>query len=198
MITVSELEDYWRVDYESKDVMHGIHHIRRLYHDSIEMVQRIGCIANLDVIMVGAYLHGVIYRKEKESAQLLRNRGLPGNLIDHCIKAAWESQSPADSASTIEGKVLHDAHLLEGGKSFFVTKTLVTGALRGGTVEDSIEFLENNIIDKLKVTLPENVALLSDKMDYAKEYVSLFWSGMGKANKSLKGTPLRGPTYLRR
>lgn len=54
--------------------------------------------------------------------------------IEVIIKVAWESQRP-EIPETLEGKILHDAHVLEGGKTYTVVKTLITGSVRGSRLK---------------------------------------------------------------
>jgi len=38
----------------------------------------------------------------------------------------------------MEGKILHDAHMIEGGKIYLIVKSLITGSVRGQTLEQTI------------------------------------------------------------
>ena len=67
--------------------------------------------------------------------------------IQRIIKASWESQKDRD-AETIEGKILHDSHMIEGGKTYLIVKSLITGSVRGQNLEDTIKYIENNILNK--------------------------------------------------
>jgi uncharacterized protein len=51
--------------------------------------------------------------------------------------------------------LLHDAHLLEGGQEFLVTKSLLTGCERGQSLSETIEYMRSHIIGKRKCVLPE-------------------------------------------
>jgi uncharacterized protein len=42
--------------------------------------------------------------------------------------------------------LLHDAHLIKGGKDYLMIKSLVTGVERGQTLEETIQYMKKNII----------------------------------------------------
>ena len=71
---------------------------------------------------------------------------------------------------TLEGKLLHDAHVLEGGKTYTVVKTLITGSVRGQTLEQTLEFMRNNVINKNKCYLPETIKLCCEMNDYTNKF----------------------------
>ncbi|MBX2872992.1 MAG: hypothetical protein KTR30_12850 [Saprospiraceae bacterium] len=56
--------------------------------------------------------------------------GVSLDVTDLIIEVAWESQKE-ERPTTPEGLLLHDAHLLEGGKYFEIIKSLITGSVRG-------------------------------------------------------------------
>jgi uncharacterized protein len=55
-----------------------------------------------------------------------------------------DSQKDSSPQSN-EGKVLHDAHLLEGDENFIITKVLVTGSARGQSLEDTINYYQEKL-----------------------------------------------------
>ena len=64
-------------------------------------------------------------------------------MISKTIKIAWESQR-SEIPETIERKILHDAHVLEGGKTYLIVKTLITGSVRGQSLLDTLKYMEKN------------------------------------------------------
>ena len=89
-------------------------------------------------------------------------------MIDRIISAAWESQKD-EEAKTIEGKILHDAHMIEGGKTYLIVKSLITGSVRGQTLELTIKYIEENILDKGVCYLPEAQAIYNEQQEFAKK-----------------------------
>lgn len=67
--------------------------------------------------------------------------------IQKIVMIAWESQRP-EVPKTFEGKVLHDAHVLEGGKTYADVKTLITGSVRGQSLLETLDYMKNNVVDK--------------------------------------------------
>lgn len=57
--------------------------------------------------------------KKKIMSNLLKTQNLPEEKINKIVKVAWEFQKDI-KPETIEGKILHDAHLIEGGKTFLI------------------------------------------------------------------------------
>src|SRR5688500_4524494 len=130
-LSLDVIEQLVRSDYVNKDTMHDLTHIKRVYASAV----RIAAVAQLpcdgDVLRLGAYLHGVVY-VEARAVQLrdqLLQLGASPETVEHAMQGARESQTEGDAKSP-EGIALHDSHLLEGGQSFVLVKSLVTGAAR--------------------------------------------------------------------
>lgn len=51
-------------------------------------------------------------------------------------------------------------------KIYTVVKTLITGSVRGQTLEQTLEFMRNNVINKNKCYLPETIKLCYEMNDY--------------------------------
>jgi uncharacterized protein len=62
MLKASDLEELVQRDYAAKDLMHNLSHIRRLLRVAQRLAQDRACDSEL--LMLGAYLHGIIYFKE--------------------------------------------------------------------------------------------------------------------------------------
>lgn len=60
-----------------------------------------------------------------------------------------------NSIFSIEGKILHDAHMIESRNTFLIVKSLITGLVRGQTLEEMIEYIEKNILGKGQCYLAE-------------------------------------------
>jgi uncharacterized protein len=123
------------------------------------------------------YFHGFIYNEEDAIRNYLIQQGLESDKIEKIIQVSWESQAE-QVPQTIEGKLLHDAHLIEGGKTFLVVKSLCTGTARGQTLEKTMEYMEKHIIGKRSCCLPEAVAVYKEMEDYAKQFILELKAGL--------------------
>lgn len=99
----------------------------------------------------------------------MAENGLNDKEIKKIVKIAWESQRP-EVPDTLEGKLLHDAHVLEGGKTYTVVKTLITGSVRGQTLKQTLDFMKNNVLDKNKCYLLETIKLCEEMNDYTSKF----------------------------
>lgn len=168
MLKVSDVEEFVHQDYEAKDVMHNLSHIRRI----LRVVQRlVQDTCDSELLMLGAYFHGIIYYKENDVREFLKRKGISQDRIDKAVQIAWESQKES-KPETVEGIILHDAHLIEGGKTFLITKSLVTGTARGQTLEETISYIERNILGKFKCYLPEAQKIYKKKERFAKCFLA--------------------------
>ena len=168
MLHISEVEDFVRDDYEAKDTMHDLSHIRRILRSAEKLARYHPC--NLEVMTLGAYFHGIIHSKEPEVRDFLARQGLSQDKIDLAVQIAHDSQKE-NVPQTLEGTVLHDAHLIEGGKTFLITKSLVTGTARGQTLEDTLHFFEQNVLGKHHCYLAEAQSLYEEKERYARDFL---------------------------
>lgn len=116
--------------YADKDIMHNMWHIELVK----KMVNKILSIGSYEVeeecLLLATYFHGFIYKDEEKIRQWMQEHSYDEEIISKTVKIAWESQRN-EVPKTIEGKILHDAHVLEGGKTYLVVKTLITGSVRG-------------------------------------------------------------------
>jgi uncharacterized protein len=117
---IHRLKQFCQPFYHHKDIMHDLTHIRRVlkvaytakpYKDQIDE----------DVLTIGAYLHGMIDKQENRDQILnfLKDEGFSKEKVEAILVAAEESDKKVNPNS-LEGKILHDAHLLEGGKTFLI------------------------------------------------------------------------------
>lgn len=167
-MNIEEVEAFVESDYAKKDIMHNLSHIHRIIRLAVEIGNSYE--HNHQLLVIAAYFHGNIYSRELEIREFLKTKNLPQLDIERVIQIAWESQKDSQP-ETIEGKILHDAHLLEGGKTFIITKSLVTGTARGQSLLETISYLEENIIDKFKCCLPESQKLYDEKEEYTKAFI---------------------------
>ena len=167
-IRIEEVEEFVRRDYAEKDIMHGLDHIKHILKEAQKIAEHYDY--DPQTLMLGAYFHGIIYKKETEIREFLKNKGFSESETEKVVKIAWESQKDSEP-ETAEGSILHDAHLIEGGKTFLITKSLVTGTARGQSLEETISFIEQNLLGKFKCHLPEAQKIYEQKESFAREFL---------------------------
>ena len=155
--------------YEDKDIMHNMWHIELVQR----MVNRILSLGDYEIdkeaLKLATYFHGFIYSDEEKIRQWLIEQNYSDEKISKTIKIAWESQR-SEIPETIEGKILHDAHILEGGKTYVVVKTLITGSVRGQSLTETLDFMEKNVLNQNKCYLPETIPLCEEMNLYTNKF----------------------------
>lgn len=169
MIDEKELRKFAETYYKDKDIMHDMWHIELVRRWVDRLITDYGYEVDYDILIPALYFHGFIYSNQNEIEQWLSEQGADKSTIDKIVKVAWESQRP-EAPETIEGKVLHDAHILEGGKTYTVVKTLITGSVRGQTLEQTLEFMKKNVLNKNKCYLPEAIKLCDEMNAYTNRF----------------------------
>ena len=169
MLNEKALLKFIKPYYDDKDIMHNMWHIELVR----KMVDKILSISNYDVdkecLTLATYFHGFIYSDEKRIKRWMKEQGYDKNMIAKTIKISWESQR-SEIPETIEGKILHDAHVLEGGKTYLVVKTLITGSVRGQSLSDTLKFMEKNVLNKNNCYLPETIPLCEEMNGYTNNF----------------------------
>jgi len=172
-----KLIEFIRPYYANKDIMHNMWHIE-LVEKWVNKILNLNCYdANIEHLTFATYFHGFIYTHEDDVRAWLKDQNLSDEEICRIVKIAYESQRTQVPAS-IEGKILHDAHLLEGGKVYLITKCLITGSLRGQSLLETINYIEENILDKSKCYLPEAVELFKHTNQFAKDFLAELKNGI--------------------
>lgn len=163
--------------YRDKDIMHNMWHIE-LVRRQVEKIIAIGKYeVNRDVLELALAFHGFIYREEEKIRVFLINNGVNEEDIEAIIKVAWESQRP-EIPETLEGKILHDAHVLEGGKTYTVVKTLITGSVRGQSLEETLSFMQKNVLGANKCYLPETIKMCNEMNEYTEAFYNELVDGI--------------------
>lgn len=169
MLNEKALLEFVSPYYAEKDIMHNMWHIELVR----KMVDKIISISNYDVdkecLILAAYFHGFIYSDENRIKEWLVVQGYDEEIIAKTIKIAWESQR-SEKPKTIEGKILHDAHVLEGGKTYLIVKTLITGSVRGQSLLETLKFMERNVLNKNNCYLPETIPLCEEMNQYTNSF----------------------------
>lgn len=170
MINTSDLIRFVTPYYANKDIAHDLSHIERMLKYADKLIEAGNYEVNMDIIICAGYFHGIIYLAEGPIIEWLKNHQIPDDIIDRIIGAAWESQKDETEAS-LEGKVLHDAHAIEGGKTYLIVKSLISGAARGQTLEQIINHIENSVIDKGMCYLPQAQKIYAEEQNFAKSFI---------------------------
>lgn len=142
-----QIETFSRPYYQDKDIMHDWTHIERVHRAAQKLTKVASIEVDLSVVEAALMLHGIIYAIETEIRRFLASIGLPQQVLELIIKVAWESQKE-ERPITPEGLLLHDAHLLEGGKYFEIIKSLITGSVRGQSLRQTLDYIEQNLLEK--------------------------------------------------
>ncbi|MBQ8626962.1 MAG: hypothetical protein IJ419_12435 [Agathobacter sp.] len=165
MLDEKALFEFVEPYYIDKDIMHNMWHIELVK----KMINRILSISNYKVdeesLILATYFHGFIYRDEERIRQWMLSQNYDDETISKTIKIAWESQR-SEVPETLEGKILHDAHVLEGGKTYLIVKTLITGSVRGQSLVETLEYMQRNVLDKNKCYLSETIPLCEEMNNY--------------------------------
>jgi len=133
--------------YGEKDIMHDFTHLERIRVALIDLIKEEPLKFDPFIIEAALYFHGIIYAKEAEIRQFLAQIEIATDDIEWIVQVAWESQKETPPV-TPEGKLLHDAHLLEGGRNFEIIKSLITGSIRGQSLEETMQYIEQNLLTK--------------------------------------------------
>jgi len=170
MINIINLLDFVKPYYENKDIMHNLTHIDRVLKYVKKLLEVGNYKADIDILTYSAYLHGFIYNSEQNIFDWLKTQQISTVIIEKIIKVAWESQKD-EIATILEGKILHDAHMIEGGKTYLIVKSLITGSVRGQTLEQSIKYIEDNVLGKGFCYLPEAQVIYIKQQEFAKGFI---------------------------
>lgn len=169
MIDEDALTEFIRPYYAEKDIMHNLWHIA-LVRKMVDKIITLGNYhADQEVLALAAAFHGFVYLEKESIRQWLSNQGYSGKKIEKVIQVAWESQRP-EIPQTLEGKILHDAHVLEGGKPYLVVKTLITGSLRGQSLMDTLQYMKDRCLGKNTCYLPETIPLCEEMNEFAERF----------------------------
>ncbi|WP_291583891.1 hypothetical protein [Clostridium sp. UBA6640] len=163
--------------YKNKDIMHDLSHIERVLKYVEKLLKEGKYEADIDILIYSAYFHGFIYNSEERIIQWLQEQGLSREKISKIIKVSWESQKD-NIAETLEGKILHDAHMIEGGKTYLVVKSLITGSVRGQTLEETIRYIEENVLNKGTCYLQEAKTIFKNQQEFAKQFIKDLKEGL--------------------
>ncbi len=177
MIDKNALIEFARPYYSDKDIMHNMWHIELVLKMVSKIVSNSNYQVDEDALLLATYFHGFIWNDENAIVQWMKNQNYSDEMISKTIKVAWESQR-MEIPETIEGKILHDAHVLEGGKTYTIVKTLITGSVRGQSLVETLDFMKENVLDKNKCYLPETIPLCDEMNEYTNAFFDNLTEGV--------------------
>lgn len=169
MISEDNLSQFIEPYYKCKDIMHDMWHIELVRRQMDKIIKSGGYIVNEEYLRLALAFHGFVYSDEQCIRDFLEEHGCSVEDIDNIITISLESQR-SDIPETLEGKILHDAHVLEGGKTYTVVKTLITGSVRGQSLLQTLDYMKNNVLGANKCYLPETVDLCKEMNDFTEEF----------------------------
>jgi len=172
---IKKLQKFVKPFYENKDNMHNLFHINRILNLALKLSKNYK--VDKQLMIYGAYLHGINHHNPKEVLQFLKSQKFDDIRIKHVLLVTEESHKET-KPETIEGTILHDANLLEGGKTFIIVKTLIVGVERKRSLEDTIKYLEKDIFGKYKCYLPEAQKIFLEKERYARDFIKELKKGL--------------------
>jgi uncharacterized protein len=169
MIDKEKIEEFVKPYYQNKDIMHNMWHIELVRRTINKILRETEYDVNKDILEIAMYFHGFIYSDEEKIRNWLKENNIENDIIEKIIKVSWESQRP-EEPKTLEGKILHDAHVLEGGVNYTIVKTLITGSVRGQSLEETLLFMKENVLNKNKCYLPETIKLCDEMNKRTNEF----------------------------
>jgi uncharacterized protein len=180
------LREFVKPYYADKGELENLSHVQRMLASARELGQ--GESVSDDLLVFGAYLHGMIFNAEEQVRDFLFSLGMDRTQVIEVMKVAWEAGKEATPESR-EGALLRDAHLIEGGKEYQMAKWLVHGGEVGQSLSQSLDFLATRMIGKYKCSTPKAQKAYDEIETYRREFVE----GVRKVLKPGKASPLGVP-----
>lgn len=176
-----ELLEFVRPYYTDKDIMHDLWHIKL----TLKAVERVIALGNYKIdrecLMLATYFHGFVYRNAHAIRCWMVTHNYEAAYIDKVIRVSLESQRP-EVPETLEGKILHDAHVLEGGRTYLTVKTLITGSVRGQTLKQTMDYMREHVLWANRCYLPETIPLCEEMNQFAEEFYMELAEDINDAN----------------
>ena len=168
MISVDKVKEFVAPFYKDDDIMHDLSHIERMLLSVRKLIKNEDATIDTEAIVCAAYFHGLTDEHAGAICKWLTANGVSGDRARFIITIAEDSIKSA-VPRTPEGTILHDAHMIEGGTTFLIVKSLITGSVRGQTLDQTIEYIEKNILDKGTCDLPEANEMYMKEQAFAKQ-----------------------------
>lgn len=169
MVSDQALFEFVEPYYTGKDIMHNMWHIELVQKMIRKILSRCEYAVDEECLKLATFFHGFVYRDEEGIRRWMTEQKFDEEKISKTLKIAWESQR-SEIPETIEGRILHDAHVLEGGRTYLIVKTLITGSVRGQSLLDTLNYMEKNVLNQNKCYLPETIPLCEDMNDFTNAF----------------------------
>jgi uncharacterized protein len=153
--------------YDDKDILHGLEHIERMLYTAQEIIESEDLDVDKSLLIYGAYFHGLASQHPEEIEKYISKHQLSKIIIQIAKESLGKS-----SAETLEGKILSDAHTLEGGSYMRYLKPLLTGTYMHQSLADTFTFIENNVLGKGKVYFESSKQRLEEYNEEAASFHS--------------------------
>lgn len=179
---IDDIRKFVEPFYTDKDIMHDFTHIERIQW-ALNMLAENSIVSfNIERTEIALYFHGIIYSHEALIKTYLTDKKFPAEEIELIIKIAWESQKE-NKPTTNEGLMLHDAHMLEGGRNFEIIKSLITGSVRGQSLLETMDYIENNLLKKGQCYTSEGIRQYEKMKKRTQEIYNELNIGIGRIKK---------------
>lgn len=149
--------------------MHDYRHIRRLRLQAGKLCRALG-IPIKDIAMA-IYYHNLTDKQKQELDHFLMAYGYEKNQLEK-LRRLETKMERTQVPTTQEEKVIHDCHILEGGKYFFMIRTLIADSHDGKNIQQTLQKLEEEIIPSTKCYLPLTREKLKEQHKVAKDIIA--------------------------
>ena len=190
---LDRIEQFVAPFYAAKDEMHGLEHARRLAAGAPALAENDE--VDRDLLLFGAYFHGIISTEESAIQTFLSSLDMESERTARILRVARESGKEG-LPETKEGAYLHDAHLIEGGRVFGLAKCLITGAQRGQTIEQTLDFIERNLLGRFRCVTPNAQAVYEEREHFLRTSVAELRRNLAKAERH--APPSESNVHIRR
>lgn len=143
-LQIEDIIEFSRPFYENKDPAHNFLHADKVYKLAKKIAQEVKIEHNNIYLVCGAFFHGFDKKYEQKIVDFLLKNSVQEKEISLITQVAKETHNDTAAFSN-EGKILHDAHLLEGGSYSIVIKSIITGISRGWTQKRIAAYIENKV-----------------------------------------------------
>lgn len=161
------LREYLERFYDKKDEMHNLNHIHRVQFQARMLCEKYFC--ELEDIKYAIYLHGLEQDQIQQTRQFMEAFGFEAERINAIVSLSKFTQSE-HYPSTIEEQIIHDAHVIEGGKYFLSVKSLITGVLRGQSLVETLGKLQD-LVDNRVCYLGHAQEILEEQINIARDLI---------------------------
>ena len=101
--------------YRDEDIMHNMRHIEPVRRQAEKTIALGNHQVNREVLDPALAFCGFICLEEDKIRAFLHDHGVNAEDTEAIISAAWEPHRP-EIPGSLKGKILHDAHVSEGGR----------------------------------------------------------------------------------